>query len=331
MMNRTKTKPTARTKNIFVIPTILILLFTITASSYTIVSKKKEKSPFSEVSQAGIMEYIQRNISYPQYAALANVQGEIYVELIISKGEIRSLEIFTDPDDVSSPIIDDVVINALVPDKESLITEKSIEEYHMELEKEGKRMGEQLIGLDVAEWNRRKIEFAIKLDFRLTQNIASIINVRHAIGSNNLRRYDIEAIKEGKKPVYFLDGKIVTLNEYKKTYFDGNIGFRSSSQYASPMFGEKSKDGFSMGITKDALDSRPLKEYIEEYDNNNYNYLFVTNGGIVTREELNDYDLESRFSRVLIIVKGKDAIDIFGDIAKNGVVFIQAGRLPAKK
>ena len=331
MMNRNKTKPGARTKNIFVIPTIIILLFTITASSYTIVTLKKDKSPLSEVSQAGIMEYIQRNINYPQSAALANVQGEVYVDLTISKGELKSLKIYSDPDDVSAPIIDDVVINAFKPDEESLKIEKSLDEYRMDLEKAGRRIGEQLIGLDVAEWHSKKIEFAIKLDFRLTQNIASIVNEKHAFGSNNLTRTDIEAIKEGRNPLYILNGKIVSLDEFKKSNFSGNSGYGSNSKYESPLFGEKSKDGFSMRITKDALDNRPLKEYLKEYDNNNYKYLFATYGGIVTREELNDYDMESRFSRVLITVKGKDAIDIFGDKAKDGVVFIQAGRLPAKK
>jgi hypothetical protein len=92
------------------------------------------------------------------------------------------------------------------------------------------------------------------------------------------------------------------------------------------VFGEKSKDGFSMRITDDALDNRPLREYLTEYDNNNYNHLFATYGSILTREELNDYDLDSKSSRVLLVIKGKDAIDIFGDKGKNGVVLISVYR-----
>jgi len=328
MMNRNKTGPSAMTKNIIVIPTIIFLLFTITATSYTIVTQKKDSSPFSEVSQAGILEYIQRNITYPRTAALANVQGEIYVELRISKGEIQRLEIFTSPDDIKSPIIDDVVINALVPDEDALTVEKSTEEYLMQLKNEGKRIGEQLINLDVAEWNNRSIEFAIKLDFRLTRNIASIVNTRHASGSNNLSSFDIEKIKEGEKPLYILNGKIVSINEFKKYHYSDNIAFSGSGRSENPIYGEKSKDGFSILITKDAIDNRLLKDYLTEIDRRNENPLFATFGRFLSREELKDYDIEH--TKILLTLKGKDATDLFGDKGKNGVVLL-GGVRPLKK
>lgn len=334
MMNKRKTKSIARLKDIFLIPAIIILLLTITASSYTVITKKQKKSPFSEVSQAGIMDYVKRNITYPRFAALADVQGEVYVALKISRGEIRELNVYSSPGDLKYPIIDEVIINAFPPDAESLNNEKGHEEYIMQLKKEGKRIGEQIIGLDVTEFKSRSVEFAFKLDFRLTPNVASIVNVRHASGSNNLRRSDIEAIKEGRKPLNILNGKIVSLDEFKKSnykrYTGYNLSYSWGGKFENPLYGEKSKDGYNIRFTEDAIDGRSLKEYLKEYDSGKKTHLFVFGTKILTRDDLNNYDIESKFTKVMFIVRGKDATDLFGDKGKNGVVYLNMLRPPQK-
>lgn len=323
MMNKKKTRSIAKIKSIFLIPVIILLLATITAGSYTIVQALKN-SPFSTISENGIRDYFNNFLAkYPVEVALHNYEGEVYVELQISNGEINELKVIDSPKDISSPMLEDLVIVALEADPEIAKTELSKAECQKILEEEGKKIAKRIGELDVAEWNSKKFKFTIKIDYKLTPNVASVEPYK-AYGSNNMSPFDIKAVQENKEPLYILNNEIVNLREFKKYYGSDHYGIQVQFNSDSQMnfLGNKATDGFSWLITRDEDIKISLADFLKEFESViDYPLIVSRTHGILGKEEIEALDKNRTI--VHFYMDSGSALSLFGNNTGNGLALVQ--------
>ena len=322
MMNKKKTRRVAGIKNLFLIPAIIVLLATVTAGSYSLVQNHR-KSPFSTISENGIRDYFNNFLAkYPVEVALHNYEGEVFIELQMSRGELNDIKVVDNPGNITSPVLEDLVIVALEADPDIAKSELSKAECQKILEEEGKKIAKRIGELDVAEWDTKKFGFTIKLDYKLTPNVASV-EPGKAYGSNNMSVFDIRAIQENKEPLYILNNEIVNLREYKKyygsNYYGMGVHFWGDSQMN--YLGDKATDGFSWLITKDQYIDIPLADYLKQFESvNNYPVLVSFYHGILDREEIEALDKAKTL--VHFYMNSGSALSLFGNNTQNGLAII---------
>ena len=323
MMNKKKTRSIAKIKNLFLIPAIIILMATVTAGSYSLVQKHK-KSLFSTISEHGIRNYFDKFLAkYPVEVALHNYQGEVYVELQMSGGEIKEIKVIDNAGKVSSPILEDFMIVALEADPDIAKSELSKAECQKILEEEGKKIAKRIGELDVAEWNTKKFVFTIKLDYKLTPNVASV-EPGKAYGSNNMSIFDIRAVQENKEPLYILNNEIVNLREFKKYYGKKYYGMKVQFNGDSKMnfLGNKANDGFSWLITKDQHIKISLADFLKDFKSaNDYPLIIAGFKGILGKEEIEALDKDR--TTVHYYMDSGSALSLFGNNACNGLVIVR--------
>lgn len=321
MMNKVKTKNIARIKNILIVPATVLLLATITAGSYAII-QKPGKSPFTEISEQGILDHIKYVTKFPKEVAMANYQDVVYIQMKVNNNNIEELQIFNSPEKVTAPILDDIVIIALEADDDVVNKKKTDAEYRDLLFREGERVARKVSRLDIAEWIDKSIEFTLKLDYRLTPNVASITNISKAAGTNNMSYFAIEAAKDGRKPLFIINDEIYSLKDYRYQFGQVRSGFRMSSKTAAglELFGEKGRDGYSWEIAIDKMLDLSLGEYLDKTVKNNRYPLFTNTSKIITTEELDSYDREK--TKIMYTIEADKAQKLFGDKAKYGAAII---------
>lgn len=320
MMNKAKTKNLAKIKNILIVPATVLLLATITAGSYVVI-KQMEKSPFTEISEQGILDHIKYVAKFPTEVAMANYEGVVYLQMKVNNNNLEELHIYNSPEKVTAPILDDIVIIALKADDDVVKKQKTDEEYRLMLFEQGNWLAKKVSKLDIAEWKDKSVEFTIKLDYRLTPNVASISDISKAAGSNNMSYFAIEAVKDGRDPLYIVDDEIISLNDFRQLYGQ-RMGYsmRTKSARGIEMFGEKGRDGYSWSINEDVLIDLSLGDYLEKYQKVDENPLISNFMGIISPETIATYDKER--SRIIYIVDNDKAIKIFGDRAKYGAALL---------
>jgi TonB family protein len=156
------------------------------------------------------MEYISKNIKYPVVAQENNVQGKVIVGFVINAdGKVIDAVVLKSIKEKVKKL-DEVVVTGYKAKNESGDHQDQTEINSMKpLEKEALRVVNAMSDWIPGEQNGKKVAvyYTLPINFRLQGD-----DSKTGKETGNL---EFKGLKDGNKPLYIVDGKVVTENDFK--------------------------------------------------------------------------------------------------------------------
>jgi bla regulator protein BlaR1 len=171
MINKKSTRIYAASKNILILPAVMILLFLFSFRSNQQQQERSSQTLFSGSSQMELVRFINMNISYPTEAKEKGISGAYFLVIKIAKGgHIKKITANSNDNSINVPLVTPNEFNVIAY-RPSATTDKSIPEVSNEdltlIKNEGIRVAKMIETLKLPEWQNKSIEFAIAFNFQL--------------------------------------------------------------------------------------------------------------------------------------------------------------------
>lgn len=168
MINKKPTRNIAAMKTILALPVVAVLMmfFSFRTDSGSL-NGDNQKITLSQASASEFYNFLSSNVLYPEEAKKSFDTGHIYVVLRIKKGGfVEDARAFSDIKGINVPMMDEVVIAGYKSSSAGNINNMPAND-HAILKAECLRVAGQIGSLDIPEFKKKDIEFALPFKFLL--------------------------------------------------------------------------------------------------------------------------------------------------------------------